>query len=103
MDDAGKIASTTTLSVPRGTPTTIGLDCLKGACRIGLGVAVGERAEIDTARFTPGTASSASRMVGLAGSATMSLSFEVLEDGIVTLDRAGDEGRVRQVLVDWAK
>ncbi|MNC92652.1 hypothetical protein D3C83_91150 [compost metagenome] len=45
----------------------------------------------------------ATRLVGLAGNASMPLAFEVLSDGIVTLDRNGDEGRVRQIAVDWAK
>lgn len=103
LDDTGKASGQSTVSVPRGTPTTIALDCAKDACRIGIGVAIGERAEIDTARFQAGAATGATRLVGLAGSASLPLAFEVVSDGVITLDRNGDEGRIRQIVVDWTK
>jgi hypothetical protein len=103
VDDAGKVSGSAAIAVPRGAPTAIAVDCANGACRIGIGVAVGERAELDSCTFKSGATTVATRLVGLAGNASMPLAFDVLSDGVVTLDRNGDEGRVRQIAVDWAK
>jgi hypothetical protein len=103
LDDSGKASAAQTIALPRGTPSSVALDCAGDACRVVLAAAIGDRAELEAFHWKPAASTKPVRLVGLLGPASQAVAIELGSAGAVTMDRAGDEGRVRQIVIDWSK
>jgi hypothetical protein len=99
--DARPLGKSLTIPLSGSAPNALALECRDDACRVLMNAARDGAAGVWASEWAGGKASAAVRLMSLSSAVPPTISPALLGREVLIADRAGSEGRLRRLLVDW--